>query len=119
MVARRYCHAGQGIFGLRRAFALSGAKHTIVSLWDVPVNASILLMERFFDLYKGGIPPAEALHQAQNYVRNISIAELRTTSIGRAGIEGLLAVGAIDGGTSAVIQPWQSPYYWGAWICQG
>ncbi len=110
---------GQGIFGLRRAFALSGAKHTIVSLWDVPVNASILLMERFFDLYKAGIPPAEALHQAQNYIRNISIAELRTTSIGKAGIEGLEAIGAIDLHTSADTQPWQSPYYWGAWICQG
>jgi CHAT domain-containing protein/tetratricopeptide (TPR) repeat protein len=111
--------AGQGIFGLRRGFALSGAKHTIVSLWDVPVNASILLMERFFDLYKAGIPPAEALHRAQNYIRNISIAELRTTSIGEAGIEGLEAIDAIDLHTSAETQPWQSPYYWGAWICQG
>jgi CHAT domain-containing protein len=110
---------GQGIFGLRRAFALSGAKHTIASLWNVPVNASILLMERFFDLFQADMPPAEALDLAQKYIRTISIAQLRTTEIGRAGIEGLEAADKIDRDIPEDFQPWQSPYYWGAWICQG
>jgi CHAT domain-containing protein/Tfp pilus assembly protein PilF len=114
--------SGQGIFGLRRAFAISGAKHTIVSLWDVPVDASILLMERFFELYQTGVPPADALRQAQNYIRTISISELATTKLGKEaldGKEGLKATGAIDSQTPPDFQPWRSPYYWGAWICQG
>jgi CHAT domain-containing protein/tetratricopeptide (TPR) repeat protein len=114
--------SGQGIFGLRRAFAISGAKHTIVSLWDVPVDASILLMERFFELYQTGTPPADALRQAQNHIRTISIAELNTTKLGRQaldGKEGLKAVGTIDSQTPPDFQPWRSPYCWGAWICQG
>jgi CHAT domain-containing protein len=97
-------------------------KHTIVSLWDVPVDASILLMERFFELYQAGTPPADALRQAQNYIRTISISELADTKLGQQaldGKEGLKAVGAIDSHTPPDFQPWRSPYYWGAWICQG
>jgi CHAT domain-containing protein len=114
--------SGQGIFGLRRAFAISGAKHTIVSLWDVEVDSSTLLMERFFELYQTGTPPADALRQAQNYIRTISISELKTTKLGQQalnGANGLVATGAIDSHTPLDFQPWRSPYYWGAWICQG
>ena len=69
---------GEGIFGMKRALAIAGVQTLIVSLWDVPVQASILLMDKFFELYQGGDgqPARFALHQAQSYIRNITRSEL-------------------------------------------
>ena len=115
---------GQGMFGLRRALAIAGAKHAIVSLWNVPIQPSILLMDYFFGLYLDGVAPAVALHQAQQYLRNISIGELRTVKVGENNVgeelyQGLLSIDEIKDDTDTSFQPFKSPYYWGAWICQG
>ncbi|MGL4501845.1 MAG: CHAT domain-containing protein, partial [Planktothrix sp.] len=45
---------GEGVLGLRRAFAVSGCKTLVMSLWSVPTKASILLMNQFLDLLKSG-----------------------------------------------------------------
>ncbi|MFC1489385.1 tetratricopeptide repeat protein [Thermodesulfobacteriota bacterium] len=57
--------AGEGVFGLRRAFALSGARNLMMSLW--PVNDSITAgqMISFYRFYGKGTSPAEALRKAQ------------------------------------------------------
>ena len=57
--------AGEGVFGLRRAFALSGARNLMMSLW--PVNDSITAgqMRSFYRFYGKGTSPAEALRKAQ------------------------------------------------------
>ncbi len=39
---------GEGVFGMRRAFAIAGTQTLIMSLWSVPARATALLMERFF-----------------------------------------------------------------------
>ena len=115
---------GQGMFGLRRALAIAGAKHAIVSLWNVPIQPSILLMDYFFGLYLDGVAPAAALHQAQQYLRNISIGELRAVKVGENNVgeelyQGLLSIDEIKLDTDPSFQPLKSPFYWGAWICQG
>jgi tetratricopeptide (TPR) repeat protein len=56
----------EGVFGLRRAFALSGARTVVISLWKVPDDDTRELMELFYDaLFEPGLPRAEALRQAQ------------------------------------------------------
>ena len=55
---------GEGVFGLRRAFALAGAKNLLMSLWEVSDDVTARQMKAFYqNLQK--LPKAEALRQAQ------------------------------------------------------
>ena len=56
----------EGVFGLRRAFALSGARTLVISLWKVPDEDTRELMELFYEaLFEQELPRAEALRHAQ------------------------------------------------------
>ena len=56
---------GEGVFGLRRAFVLAGAKTLVMSLWKVPDQQTQELMSDFYRRILAGEPRAEALRQAQ------------------------------------------------------
>ncbi len=56
---------GEGIFGLRRAFMLAGAKTLVMSLWKVPDKQTQELMSDFYRRILAGEARAEALRQAQ------------------------------------------------------
>jgi CHAT domain-containing protein/tetratricopeptide (TPR) repeat protein len=62
-------HVGEGVFGLRRAFVLAGAKALVMSLWKVPDETTRRLMLDFYHRILAGEPRAEALWQAQLAVR--------------------------------------------------
>jgi CHAT domain-containing protein len=57
---------GEGTFGLQRAFHLAGTRNVLASLWKVPDEATAALMGRFYHkLWEEGLPPLDALRQAQ------------------------------------------------------
>lgn len=58
-------HAGEGVFGLRRAFVLAGAKTLVMSLWKVPDQQTQELMVDFYERILKGESRGEALRQAQ------------------------------------------------------
>ncbi|AFZ61059.1 CHAT domain-containing protein [Anabaena cylindrica FACHB-243] len=121
--ARGDIQIGEGVFGLRRAFAVAGSKTLVMSLWPVPDKATALLMERFFDNLQSGMDRAEALHSAQNYIRNITVKELRKSALGLEVLKTLLDVRELTVDSKISCQeydtPLKHPFYWGAWICQG
>ncbi|WP_026735940.1 CHAT domain-containing tetratricopeptide repeat protein [Fischerella sp. PCC 9605] len=121
--ARGDIRIGEGVFGLRRAFAVAGTKTLVMSLWEVPGRATALLMDYFFDNLKSGLGRAEALREAQNYVRTITIRELRQSPLGLEVLKELFNVQEFNSQVAVACsedeQPLQHPFYWGAWICQG
>jgi tetratricopeptide (TPR) repeat protein/CHAT domain-containing protein len=58
-------HVGEGVFGLRRAFVLAGARTLVMSLWKVPDQQTRELMEHFYHGILAGQPRADALRKAQ------------------------------------------------------
>jgi len=82
---------GEGVFGLRRAFKIAGVKNILMSLWSVPDEETVWLMEAFYKSYFSGNDPANALRDARQVVR----ARL----IERDGVD--------------------NPYYWAAFILEG
>jgi CHAT domain-containing protein len=59
----------EGVFGLRRAFTLAGAKTLIMSLWKVNDICTQELMEDFYRRILAGTPKADALRDAQIKLR--------------------------------------------------
>jgi CHAT domain-containing protein len=56
---------GDSVYGLKKAFALSGAKSLIVSLWSVPSIETTELMTQFYTLLSEGKNKSEALREAK------------------------------------------------------
>jgi CHAT domain-containing protein len=107
---------GEGVFGLRRAFAIAGVKQLITSLWDVPTRPTMLLTDKFFEAYHRGVAPSIALQTAQHYLRDISRTDLESMSLGKEILDELArhSIHIADPN-----YPLRHPYFWGAWICQG
>jgi CHAT domain-containing protein/Tfp pilus assembly protein PilF len=61
---------GEGIFGLRRSFLLSGAKSLVMSLWNVPTEYTKEMMKEFYDLLLAGRSRSESLREAQLSIRD-------------------------------------------------
>ncbi len=65
----------------------SGVPGVVGSLWSVNDLSTALLMARFYDLWReGDLPPAEALRQAQIWMRDSAAAEMRDQFKAAAGL---------------------------------
>ena len=56
---------GEGVYGLRRAFALAGAETQLLSLWQVSDFGTQSLMARYYENLTAGIGRSEALREVQ------------------------------------------------------
>jgi CHAT domain-containing protein len=83
--------AGEGMFGLRRAFQVAGARTVITSLWPVEDEAARALMRNLYQERLRGVSTAEA-------VRNADLKMME--SLKRTGLPA-------------------HPYFWGAFVAVG
>ncbi|MEE4662227.1 MAG: CHAT domain-containing protein, partial [Halieaceae bacterium] len=56
---------GEGVYGLRRAFALAGAESQLMSLWQVDDFGTQSLMARYYEKLTAGMGRSEALREVQ------------------------------------------------------
>jgi tetratricopeptide (TPR) repeat protein len=56
---------GEGVLGLVRAFTLAGSEQVVASLWSVDDEHSALLMGRFHEGLRAGLPASAALLEAR------------------------------------------------------
>jgi CHAT domain-containing protein/tetratricopeptide (TPR) repeat protein len=61
---------GEGVYGLRRAFMVVGARSQIVTLWSVPDTATTAFMIRFYTELSTGASRVNAMRTAQREVRD-------------------------------------------------
>jgi len=61
--------AGEGVYGLKRAIAVAGARSSLLSLWKVDDKATAAFMESFYQKLKAGQSRADALAATQKEFR--------------------------------------------------
>ena len=60
---------GQGIMGLRSALMAAGARCVLLSLWKIPDDVTVMLMQEFYkNLWTNKMDPADALRRAQDTI---------------------------------------------------
>jgi CHAT domain-containing protein/tetratricopeptide (TPR) repeat protein len=60
----------EGVFGLQRAFKISGVKNLVVSLWQVPDKETVELMTAFYTNLLAGKNVRDAFYYAQKEMRS-------------------------------------------------
>lgn len=65
-----YTSNGEGVFGLRRALSIVGARAAVLSLWKVPDAPTKALMIALHENYNAGMSASKALLMAQRDMRS-------------------------------------------------
>jgi CHAT domain-containing protein/tetratricopeptide (TPR) repeat protein len=72
--------AGEGVFGLRRAFQVAGARTVIMSLWQVDDQATHTWMRALYEArFRRGLSTADAVHSASVTVLSERRAKKQST----------------------------------------
>ncbi|GFZ98512.1 CHAT domain-containing protein [Okeania sp. KiyG1] len=116
---------GEGVKGLRSAFTAAGARLLIMSLWSVPAQVSILLMNRFLtNMQQKKLSSQQALQEAQIYIKTITRTELEALPTGEKILQESRSYW--QNKSSELLDRWdeknyplQARYFWGAWVCVG
>jgi CHAT domain-containing protein len=119
--------SGEGVFGLQRAFVLAGVKTLVMSLWAVPDLPTAILMDRYYaNLLDRRLGRAEALRDAQQHVRSLTVGSIRADWLSPSIISQLAAGNAAAEADLHTLAhrpadhcPFAHPYYWGAFVCLG
>jgi CHAT domain-containing protein len=116
------------VVALPSACMVAGFAAAIGTMWSVSDGSTALLMARFYETWlRGGVEPAEALRQAQNWIRASTVQQLReyvSDCITGRKEQGWMPANAGErllGYLSTVTaqDALRHPYYWGAFVYYG
>ncbi len=68
---------GEGVYGLKRAIAVAGARSSLLSLWEVDDKATVFFMKSFYEKLINGTSRSDALALTQKEFRNHSNKDYR------------------------------------------
>ncbi len=127
--------AGEGSLGFAQAFLTAGSRSVCLSLWKVDDAATALLMDRFYQNLKGEraglkgpLGKAEALAEAKDWLRNLSLEEATqrlgtiTDGVARGKDQPALKVtppAAEPKANPKEAKPFAHPRYWAAFVLIG
>jgi CHAT domain-containing protein/tetratricopeptide (TPR) repeat protein len=95
---------GEGVFGLKRALSLAGARTQVVSLWKVDDKATQALMTAYYGRLLKGEDRVEALRRVQLDMLHGRLAESPDAAVDPS---------------DEVLVGWRHPYYWAAFTVSG
>jgi CHAT domain-containing protein/tetratricopeptide (TPR) repeat protein len=115
---------GEGVFGLRRAFVLAGAKTLVMSLWRVADLPTAILMVTFYrNLIQARMPRDEALRQAKCSLRQLTAGQLREEWLDSGPLKSPVAGASLAFeqylSQPATARPFEHPFFWGGFILLG
>ena len=124
---------GEGVYGLQRAFANSGAHTLVTSLWKVPDQQTQALMTRFYtNMWQNKMSKLEALRAAQLDLLNRRLKTNADSESQAASASGTAKPSAVAGATPQARGPGASvsgdqrptaaradPAGWAAWVLSG
>lgn len=111
--------AGQQL-GLIRAFRDAGAKYVIANLWNSDDLASLILMDLFYDEWRAGKKPPEALQSAKEQIQTRTVQQILerweepAARAGKASEDALMSLREYG---DLSFCPFRDSAYWGGWIC--
>jgi CHAT domain-containing protein len=68
-------HGSEGVYGLQRAFKIAGVQHLVMSLWEVPDDATAEFMQEFYKNIFKQQPVNQAFYNTQTTMKNKYRAE--------------------------------------------
>ena len=103
---------------LASAFLYAGANSVVSSLWAVSDISTSLLMKKMYERIKDGCCPAEALREAQLWVK--SLGACKTQDIMPFDSKALSATRFVRNEFSASDEfDFSQPYHWAGFVCSG
>ncbi|MEM7129671.1 MAG: CHAT domain-containing protein [Chloroflexota bacterium] len=80
-----YVQRGDELMGFTRAFIAAGTSAMLITVWQVDDLATRVLMQKFYEQVQKKVPFAEALKNAQLYLRQLTRHEVRQIATKFAG----------------------------------
>jgi tetratricopeptide (TPR) repeat protein/CHAT domain-containing protein len=119
--------------GLVSGFLATGASHVISTLWIVEDESSSLLMAQFHNYLRQSLSPAQALSEAQKWLKTLTYQELSKwyqtladefdtidPACNQSEKFGRFAIDAYRKFEAGIIKPpYAHPYYWAGFIITG
>ena len=107
---------GEGVFGLRRAVVLAGARTQVMSLWQVADQPTADLMVSWYQQLAEGVGRSEAMRRVQIAVLN---GEGLPATNGTLRLRGFRPVQDSGKLLESRIAETRHPYYWASFIVSG